>query len=83
MATSPAPAFIVSPARLGELVRDARQAFGWTQEAAARRAGVGPRFLGELENGKATVRLDKVLRVLKAVSLSFAVLPTGPRPPAR
>ena len=83
MATSPAPAFIVSPARLGELVRGARKAFGWNQAAAARRAGVGLRFLCELENGKATVRLDKVLRVLKAVSLSFAVLPTGPRPPAR
>jgi y4mF family transcriptional regulator len=83
MATSPAPTFIVSPVRLGEMVRDARRAFGWSQEAAARRAGVGVRFLGELENGKPTVRLDKVLRVLKTVSLGFAILPSGPRPPAR
>jgi y4mF family transcriptional regulator len=85
MATSPAPGptFIVSPTRLGELVRDARKGFGWNQATAARRAGVGLRFLCELENGKATVRLDKVLRVLKALSLSFAVLSTGPRPPAR
>jgi y4mF family transcriptional regulator len=83
MATAPAPTFIVSPTRLGELVREARKRFGWSQVEAAGRAGVGARFLVELENGKPTVRLDKVLRVLKAVSLSFAVLPTGPRPPGR
>jgi HTH-type transcriptional regulator/antitoxin HipB len=83
MATAPAPTFIVSPSRLGELVREARKRIGWSQEEAARRAGVGARFLGELENGKPTVRLDKVLRVLKAVALGFAILPTGPRPAAR
>ncbi len=35
-----------------------------TQEELARRSGVGLRFVREVEQGKATVRLDKVDQVL-------------------
>ena len=35
-----------------------------TQEELARRSGVGLRFVREVEQGKATVRLDKVNQVL-------------------
>ena len=35
-----------------------------TQVEFAKRAGVGLRFLRELENGKMTVRMDKLMQVL-------------------
>ncbi|MBW8015025.1 MAG: helix-turn-helix transcriptional regulator [Planctomycetes bacterium] len=41
-----------------------RKAAGLTQAELARRAGVGLRFVRELEQGKQTVRLDKVNQVL-------------------
>ncbi len=41
-----------------------RKAAGLTQAELAERAGVGLRFVRELEQGKPTVRLDKVQQVL-------------------
>ncbi|MBU1006682.1 MAG: type II toxin-antitoxin system Y4mF family antitoxin [Candidatus Omnitrophica bacterium] len=35
-----------------------------TQIEFAKRAGVGLRFLRELENGKMTVRMDKLMQIL-------------------
>ena len=42
-----------------------RQKSGMTQEDLAERAGVGLRFIRELEQGKETLRLDKVNQVLQ------------------
>ncbi|NCC50542.1 MAG: transcriptional regulator [Spartobacteria bacterium] len=45
-------------------VKDRRKALGLTQIDLADRAGVGLRFIRELEQGKQTLRLDKVNQVL-------------------
>jgi len=58
---------------LGALIRDFRKSQGVTQVDAAHEAGVGPRFLGELENGKETVRLGTVLQVLESMGLGLYV----------
>jgi y4mF family transcriptional regulator len=50
--------------RLAAQVRGLRRTAGLTQEATARRSGVGLRFIRDLEQGKATVRVDKVDQVL-------------------
>lgn len=47
-----------------ELVKMKRKELGLTQRDLADRAGVGLRFLRELEQGKETLRLDKVNQVL-------------------
>ncbi len=49
---------------VGQYVRDRRKAAGLTQRALAELAGVGPRFVSELERDKPTVRLDAVNKVL-------------------
>ena len=49
---------------IGKKVQELRQAAGLTQIEFAERAGVGLRFIRELEQGKPTVRLDKVNQVL-------------------
>ena len=62
---------------LGHAVRNARIAAGLDQITAAGLLGVGPRFLGELERGKPTVRLHLVLRVLERLGLELDLRPRG------
>ena len=49
---------------IAEHIKRKRKAFGITQVELAERAGVGLRFIRELERGKSTVQLDKVNMVL-------------------
>ena len=60
---------------IGTIVRQARLAQGLRQDQLAAAAGVGLRFLVELERGKPTVRLDKVLAVLSALGCRLDVMP--------
>lgn len=60
---------------IGTAVRQARLAQGLRQDQLAAAAGVGLRFLVELERGKPTVRLDKVLAVLSALGCRLDVTP--------
>lgn len=46
--------------RIAEFIKTNRKAAGLTQEEFAMRSGLGLRFVRELEQGKETVRLDKV-----------------------
>jgi y4mF family transcriptional regulator len=64
-------AAISSPADLGQLVRQAREERKLSQQDFADLAGVGRRFLSELENGKATLELGKVLKVLQAAGFDL------------
>ena len=52
-------------------VRARRKDLGLTQEAVAELAEVSARFVMELEQGKPTVRLDKVTAVLDAIGLTL------------
>ena len=49
---------------LSTYVKEMRRQFGLTQVDLAAKSGVGLRFLRELEQGKETLRLDKVNQVL-------------------
>ena len=62
-------------AELGEAVLGARKAAGLTQAALAQRAGVGDKFLYNLERGKGTLRVDKVMAVLSALGLMPLIVP--------
>ena len=50
--------------RIGNYIKEERKKAGLTQEEVAMRAGLGLRFVRELEQGKETVRLDKVNQAL-------------------
>lgn len=60
-------------ARLGAVVRERRRALRLRQAELASLAGVGLAFLYELEHGKATVRIDKLLAVLGVLGLELHV----------
>ena len=49
---------------IGNYIKEERKKAGLTQEEFAMRAGLGLRFVRELEQGKETVRLDKVNQAL-------------------
>lgn len=50
--------------KIGKYIKEERKKVGLTQEEFAMRAGLGLRFVRELEQGKETVRLDKVNQAL-------------------
>jgi y4mF family transcriptional regulator len=64
---------VTTPEDLGAAIRAARMARGLRLEDLALAAGVGPRFLGELERGKPTVRLAETLRVAAALGISISI----------
>ncbi len=49
---------------LAKFVKEMRKQYGLTQIDLSEKSGVGLRFVRELEQGKATLRLDKVNQVL-------------------
>lgn len=49
---------------IGQYIKEKRREVGLTQEEFAMRSGLGLRFIRELEQGKETVRLDKVNQAL-------------------
>ena len=51
--------------KLNDFVKAKRNAVKLTQPELASKAGVGLRFVRELEQGKETLRLDKVNQVLR------------------
>jgi y4mF family transcriptional regulator len=53
----------------GAAIRRQRRARGLSQESVALSAGVGLRFVHDLEHGKETVELGRALRVAAVVGL--------------
>jgi HTH-type transcriptional regulator / antitoxin HipB len=70
---------IKSPQQLGDALRVARKQLGLTQPQLALAAGVGVRFIVDLEGGKPTVRLETVMRVIDALGgvINLSGLPSA------
>jgi HTH-type transcriptional regulator/antitoxin HipB len=58
----------------GKAIRKERKAKGWTQVDLAVRAGTGERFIVELEAGKPSCQLDKVLQVARTLNMHIGDL---------
>ena len=63
---------IYSAEDIGRLIKQKRKDDGLTLENAAAVCGVSYAFLSALENGKETVRLNKVLQVLQCLSIDLS-----------
>lgn len=63
---------------LGNAVREARRALGVTQDQLALTSGTNRRFIIELEQGKPTAQIGKMLQVLRTLgcSLDLTMPPT-------
>jgi len=62
---------IESVSQIGKLVRTKRKAMKLTQKDLAGLCNLGTRFVSELENGKKTLEIEKVLKVLTSVGISI------------
>ena len=60
---------------LTDTVKQLRKQHGLTQEQLAMKSGVGLNFVREMEQGKLTVRLDKVNQVLNLFNYEMAPVP--------
>lgn len=64
-----------TPEQIGELVRTTRKAMGVTQKDLALTSGTGLRFIIELEKGKPTCQIGKVLIVLQTLGIKLSLTP--------
>ena len=62
---------------LGRIIRIERKKLGYTQTKLARYAGVSINFVSQLENGKETAEIGKVMRVLHALGIDLVALKRG------
>lgn len=60
---------------LGALIRRIRKDRKLTQLELATLSGVGINFVSQIENGKATAQMGKVLDVAKVIGLEFHISP--------
>ena len=67
-----------APQDIGRLVRETRKGLGVTQKELALTSGTGLRFIIELEKGKDTAEIGKVLTILQTLGIQLALTP----PPA-
>ena len=58
---------------IGEIVKSTRKKLGVTQRNLALTSGTGLRFIIELEQGKPTCQLEKVLTVLRTLGLKLSI----------
>lgn len=63
----------MEPNRISIVVKALRKEYNLTQEDLALKSGVGLRFLREMEQGKPTVRMDKVNQVLNMFNKELGV----------
>ncbi len=63
---------ISNAADIGRIIKQKRKDDDLTLEEAAAVCGVSYPFLSALENGKETVRLDKLLQVLKGLGIDLS-----------
>lgn len=67
---------------IADFVKDKRKSVKLTQPELAEKAGVGLRFIRELEQGKETLRLDKVNQVLHLFGYEAGAVPKTIHPDA-
>lgn len=58
---------------LAQAIRKRRKALGLTQEDLARLAECGSVLVNQIEAGKATARLDKLLNIMTVLGLEFVI----------
>jgi len=61
------------PQDIGRLVRGTRKGLGVTQKELALTSGTGLRFIIELEKGKETAEIGKVLTVLQTLGIQLTL----------
>ena len=67
----------LTPEQIGKRVRETRKTMGVTQKDLALTSGTGLRFVIDLEKGKPTCQIGKVLTVLQTLGIELTLRPPG------
>lgn len=62
---------------LGKEIRARRRELGYTQAFLADYVGVSASFLSDLENGKETIQINKLLDVLSLLGMDLCIVRRG------
>lgn len=65
---------MTEPSSLSQYVKAMRKQYGLTQDDLSAKSGVGLRFVRDLEQGKRTLRMDKVNCVLNLFGTELGVV---------
>ena len=68
---------ILDTRELGNVIRKRRRELGYTQAFLASYAGVSASFLSELENGKETIQVGKMIAVLSLLGMDICLSKRG------
>jgi len=68
---------IFTTEQFGETIRARRRQIGVTQKDLAMTCGTGLRFIIDLEKGKPTCQVGKVLQVVQALGFDINTVPRG------
>lgn len=71
---------VYSAEELGKLIRQRRKELGINQSKVAAMAGCGVMFVSNLENGKGSSEIDKVIEVMNALGMDFFAVRRGDSP---
>lgn len=64
---------LLTPETIGKTIRDSRKKVGATQKDLALTSGTGVRFVIDLEKGKPTCHIGKVLMVLQTLGIELTL----------
>lgn len=64
---------LLSVGEIGARIREIRKSEGVSQETLAGLAGIGQRYVSELERGKETIRMREMLKVLDALGCGIYI----------
>ena len=73
METSDKPFRIYTPASLGAAIRHYRKQAGLSQAELAARAGINRTYLSDLERGRETEQVKRILRTLKQLGVRMTL----------
>lgn len=73
----------MTPREIGKIIRATRKDVGLRQDELAAAANVGVRFVVEIEDGKPSAQIGKVLAVLAALGCRVTIEPPPPRKSTR
>jgi y4mF family transcriptional regulator len=62
---------MVEPQELAEIIKMHRKAAKLSREQLAEMAGVGKTVIYDIENGKETIQLDTLRKILKVLNIKF------------
>jgi y4mF family transcriptional regulator len=67
-----------SPIEIGQLIRSRREARGLTQAALAKQLGASRKWVMEMEGGKTTAEIGRILQALAVLGVALSVEDAAP-----